>query len=235
MLLLAADTSGKQGTIALARLMPPPGNHPRADPKSANQIDTIDMVSIAGGTFSAQLVPQIAALLSKHGFKKEDISGFAVASGPGSFTGLRVGLAAIKALAEVMGKPIAAVSLLEAVASAEHISGRIMAALDAGRAQVYAGEYEIKDDTQMLSERLLTIDELVAAATGCTVVTPDQNVADQVRRAGLGVREVERPRSDAIARLGRQKILAGTTVSPEDLDPNYIRRFDGEIVSNQHR
>ena len=87
----------------------------------------------------------------------------------------------------------------------------------------------------MLSERLLTIDELVAAATGCTVVTPDQNVADQVRRAGLGVREVERPRSDAIARLGRQKILAGTTVSPEDLDPNYIRRFDGEIVSNQHR
>jgi len=235
MLLLAADTSGKQGTIALARLMPPPENHPRADPKSANQIDTIDMVSIAGGTFSAQLVPQIAALLSKHGFKKEDISGFAVASGPGSFTGLRVGLAAIKALAEVMGKPIAAVSLLEAVASAEHISGRIMAALDAGRAQVYAGEYEIKDDTQMLSERLLTIDELVAAATGCTVVTPDQNVADQVRRAGLGVREVERPRSDAIARLGRQKILAGTTVSPEDLDANYIRRFDGEIVSNQHR
>jgi len=235
MLLLAADTSGKQGTIALARLMPPPENHPRADPKSANQIDTIDMVSIAGGTFSAQLVPQIAALLSKHGFKKEDISGFAVASGPGSFTGVRVGLAAIKALAEVMGKPIAAVSLLEAVASAEHISGRIMAALDAGRAQVYAGEYEIKDDTQMLSERLLTIDELVAAATGCTVVTPDQNVADQVRRAGLGVREVERPRSDAIARLGRQKILAGTTVSPEDLDANYIRRFDGEIVSNQHR
>ena len=235
MLLLAADTSGKQGTIALARLMPPPENHPRADPKSANQIDTIDMVSIAGGTFSAQLVPQIAALLSKHGFKKEDISGFAVASGPGSFTGLRVGLAAIKALAEVMGKPTAAVSLLEAVASAEHISGRIMAALDAGRAQVYAGEYEIKDDTQMLSERLLTIDELVAAATGCTVVTPDQNVADQVRRAGLGVREVERPRSDAIARLGRQKILAGTTVSPEDLDPNYIRRFDGEIVSKQHR
>jgi len=235
MLLLAADTSGKQGTIALARLMPPPENHPRADPKSANQIDTIDMVSIAGGTFSAQLVPQIAALLSKHGFKKEDSSGFAVASGPGSVTGLRVGLAAIKALAEVMGKPIAAVSLLEAVASAEHISGRIMAALDAGRAQVYAGEYEIKDDTQMLSERLLTIDELVAAATGCTVVTPDQNVADQVRRAGLGVREVERPRSDAIARLGRQKILAGTTVSPEDLDPNYIRRFDGEIVSKQHR
>src|SRR2546425_4800684 len=230
MLLLAADTSGKHGSIALARLPQQSTSH-----QNSKQIEVIETVPLAGGTFSAQLVPQIAALLSKHGFKKEDIGAFAVVSGPGSFTGLRVGLAAIKALAEVMGKPIAAVSLLEAVASAEHISGRIMAALDAGRAQVYAGEYEIKDDTQMLSERLLTIDELVAAATGCTVVTPDQNVADQVRRAGLGVREVERPRSDAIARLGRQKILAGTTVSPEDLDANYIRRFDGEIGSNQHR
>jgi tRNA threonylcarbamoyladenosine biosynthesis protein TsaB len=234
MLLLAADTSGKQGTIALVRLLPPSGNHQGADQRRANQIESIDVVSIAGGTFSAQLVPQIAALLSKHGFKKEDISAFAVASGPGSFTGLRVGLAAIKALAEVTGKPIAAVSMLEAVARAGHISGRIMAALDAGRAQVYAGEYEIKDEATMLSERLLTIDEFVTAAPGCTVVTPDQNVADQVRGAGLAVREIERPRSDAIARLGWRKILAGTTVSSEDLEANYIRRFDGEIVSNRH-
>ena len=235
MLLLAADTSGKQGTIALARLPTSSGNHPGPNRQSAGQIDVIDVVTIAGGTFSAQLVPQIAALLSKHRFKKEDISAFAVASGPGSFTGLRVGLAAIKALAEVLGKPIAAVSLLEAVASAEHLSGRIMSALDAGRAQVYAGKYEIKDEATMSSERLLTIDEFVAAAAGCTVVTPDQNVADQARGAGLPVREVERPRSDAIARLGWRKILAGATVSPEDLDANYIRRFDGEIVSNQHR
>src|SRR5712691_203464 len=231
MLLLAADTSGKQGTIALARLPPSSGNHPGPNRQSANQIDTIDMVSIAGGTFSAQLVPQIAALLSKHGFKKEDISAFAVASGPGSFTGLRVGLSAIKALAEVLEKPIAAVSLLEALASVEHIQGRVIAALDAGRAQVYAGEYEITDDATMISERLLTIDEFVAAAAGCTVVTPDQTVADQAGRAGLSVRQVERPRSDAIARLGWQKILAGVTVSPEDLEANYMRRFDGEIFS----
>ncbi len=227
MLLLAADTSGKQGTIALARLPPPSSGSPRG----SEQVEIIEVVSIAGGTFSAQLVPQIAALLSKHGFKKEDISAFAVASGPGSFTGLRVGLATIKALAEVLGKPIAAVSVLETLARAEGMQGRIMAALDAGRAQVYAGEYEVKDDAQMLSERLLTIDEFVAAAAGCTVVTPDQTVADQASRAGFSVRQVERPRSDAIARLGWQKILAGVTVSPEDLEANYIRRFDGEIFS----
>src|SRR3989442_880873 len=96
--------------------------------QNSKQIEVIETVPLAGGTFSAQLVPQIAALLSKHGFKKEDIGAFAVVSGPGSFTGLRVGLAAIKALAEVLGKPIAAVSLLEAVSVAGQSHGRVMAA-----------------------------------------------------------------------------------------------------------
>lgn len=105
MLLLAADTSGKSGSIALA------GVH-----AGTPDIEILEVVPLAGGTFSAQLVPQIASLLEKHGFSKTDIAGFAVASGPGSFTGLRVGLAAIKALGETLQKPIAAVSLLEAVA-----------------------------------------------------------------------------------------------------------------------
>src|SRR6266849_1667903 len=173
--LLAADTSGKQGTIALARLPTSSGNHPGPNRQSAGQIDVIDVVTIAGGTFSAQLVPQIAALLSKHRFKKEDISAFAVASGPGSFTGLRVGLAAIKALAEVLGKPIAAVSLLEAVSVAGQSQGRVMAVLDAGRGEVYAGEYEVAERAEMLNERLLTKDEFAASAEGWTVVTPDQS------------------------------------------------------------
>src|SRR2546429_1247908 len=127
MLILAADTSGKQGSIALAHGL------------NNGTCDVIEVVPLAGGTFSAQLVPQIAALLSKHGFTKEDIGAFAVVSGPGSFTGLRVGLAAIKALAEVLGKPIAAVSLLEAVSAAGQSHGRVMATLEAGRGEVYVG------------------------------------------------------------------------------------------------
>jgi len=96
MLLLAADTSGKHGSIALAHCEP--------DASCA----VLEVVPLAGGTFSAQLIPQIAALLAKHGFSKRDIGAFAVASGPGSFTGLRVGLAAVKALVEILGKPVAA-------------------------------------------------------------------------------------------------------------------------------
>ena len=226
MLLLAADTSGKHGSIALARLPQQSTSH-----QNSEQIEVIETVPLAGGTFSAQLVPQIAALLSKHGFTKEDIGAFAVVSGPGSFTGLRVGLAAIKALAEVLGKPIAAVSLLEAVSTAGQSHGRVMAALEAGRDEVYAGEYEVAERAEMLNERLLTKDEFVASAEGWTVVTPDQSIADMARSAGLAVRQVEHPRSDAIARLGWQKIRAGKTVSPEQLEANYIRRSDAEIFS----
>ena len=65
-----------------------------------------------------------------------------VATGPGSFTGLRVGLAAIKALAEALQKPIVAISLLEAVAGRGTAPGRTLAVLDAGRDDVYVGDYE---------------------------------------------------------------------------------------------
>jgi len=219
MLLFATDTSGKHGSIALARCRPD------------TTCEVIEVVALAGGTFSAQLVPQAAALLAKHGFTKQDIGAFAVVSGPGSFTGLRVGLAAIKALAEVLGKPIAAVSLLEAVATVDRTPGRVMAAMDAGRGEVYIGEYEAGEVATNAGERLVTLEEFLASANGYSVLTPDQGMAKAARNAGLQVQEIERPQSDEIARLGWKKILAGDTVSPEALEANYIRRSDAEIFS----
>jgi tRNA threonylcarbamoyladenosine biosynthesis protein TsaB len=218
MLLLAADTSGKHGSIALARCGP------------GTACEVIEVVPLAGGTFSAQLVPQIAALLLKHQLGKQNIDGFAVVSGPGSFTGLRVGLAAIKGLAEVLGKPIAPVSLLEAVAMAAGSRGKVIAALDAGRNEIYVGEYDIQESPKALSERLLTMQEFAASGRGSVIVTPDGNVARGARDAGLQVNEIERPRSDVIAQLGWKKILAGDTVSPEGLEANYIRRSDAEVL-----
>jgi tRNA threonylcarbamoyladenosine biosynthesis protein TsaB len=219
MLLLAADTSGKHGSIALAR----------CEPDGACEV--LEVVSLAGGTFSAQLVPQIAALLEKHNVNKQQIDAFAVASGPGSFTGLRVGLAAIKALAEVMAKPIAAVSLLEVISAAGGVEGEVIAVLNAGRNEIYVGEYEVLKSTTMRSERLLKREEFLEIATAKTVITPDETIADAVRRVALKVVAIEQPRSDAIARLGWKKILIGETVSPEALDANYIRRSNAEIFS----
>ncbi|HKS73424.1 MAG TPA: tRNA (adenosine(37)-N6)-threonylcarbamoyltransferase complex dimerization subunit type 1 TsaB [Terriglobales bacterium] len=210
MLLLAADTSGKHGSIALAR-----GN-PDAS------CDVVEEVPLAGGTFSAQLIPQVAAILAKHGLTKEEIGGFAVASGPGSFTGLRVGLAAIKALAEVTGKPIAAVSLLEVVARAAGVSGRVIAILDAGRGEVYLGEYDFPSG-KLNREQLLTRADVTAAAEGKTVVSPDGIIP--------GASVVDWPSAGQVASLGWKRILAGETISPEALEANYIRRSDAEIFS----
>src|ERR1039458_9025607 len=135
MLLLAIDTSGKQGSIALARAGERSGD--------GDDVEVIEIAPLVGGTFSAELIPQISDLLARNGHTKNDIGGFAVASGPGSFTGLWIGLAAVKALAEVLEKPIAAVSLLEASAFISGAQGKVIAALDAGRGDVYVGEYEI--------------------------------------------------------------------------------------------
>ena len=204
MLLLATDTSGKHGSIALAECGP------------GDECKILEVLPLTGGTFSAQLVPQIAALLAKHGFTKRDIGAFAVASGPGSFTGLRVGLAAIKALSEVLEKPIAAVSLLEAVAESSRSQGKILAALDAGRNEVYVTECEIKgSETRLISGRLMTREQCFETTGDATIVTPDQGLAEAARLKGLRTEVVEHPLSDAIARLGGRKILAGQTVSPE--------------------
>jgi tRNA threonylcarbamoyladenosine biosynthesis protein TsaB len=218
MLLLAVDTSGKHGSIALARC------------GSEDACEVIEVAPLTGGTFSAALVPQIAALLGKHGFGKGDIDAFAVVSGPGSFTGLRVGLAAIKALAEVLAKPIAAISLLEVLATSAHSQGRVIAALDAGRNEVFLGEYEVIGAvTHLIRERLLTCDQRLEASGAAVLVTPDKIIAEAARAKGLQVLEVERPRADAIARLGGRKIAFGETVSPEALEPKYIGQSDSEL------
>jgi tRNA threonylcarbamoyladenosine biosynthesis protein TsaB len=227
-LLLAVDTSGKNGSLALARATP-----------GQSEIDVLEIVPLTGGTFSAQLVPQIAALLEKHGYSKSDLGGFAVASGPGSFTGLRVGLAATKALAEVLHQPMAAVSLLAAVAWSANLRGaargRVLAALDAGRGDVYAGDYELAPKLQMHSERLLSREEFVAEATGKAVVTSDATLAEIARAAGIPVERIECPNSGVIARLGWEHLRRGETVSPEELEANYIRHSDAEIFAKPAR
>jgi tRNA threonylcarbamoyladenosine biosynthesis protein TsaB len=192
-----------------------------------NVRDFLDVVDLAGGTFSAQLIPQIATLLSRHNLTKADIDAFAVASGPGSFTGLRIGLAAIKALGEILNNPIAAVSVLEVVAVSGGLSTKCLAATDAGRTDIYAAEYDHKLGT----ERLLTMPEFLSSARSLPVITPDAKIAEAARAASLEVTEISRPRADMFVRVGWKKILAGELVSPEELEANYIRRSDAELFA----
>jgi len=224
MLLLVTDTSGKNGFVGLVRVEEDGQRH---------NFGVIEEVPLAGGTFSAQLVPQIAGLLEKHGFRKADMDAFIVVSGPGSFTGLRVGLAAIKALSEILRKPIVAVSLLEAVALASNSEGSVFSALDAGRGEIYAGEYEVEGDTASpKNERLLPRNEVLTAAKGLVFSTTDPNLAQMAKDQAQTVHLVTIG-AEAISRVGWHKLKAGETVPPEQLEANYIRRSDAEIFSKQ--
>ncbi|MGB0050489.1 MAG: tRNA (adenosine(37)-N6)-threonylcarbamoyltransferase complex dimerization subunit type 1 TsaB [Terriglobales bacterium] len=237
-LLLAFDPSVKTGSLALAR----------ASVEGLREIDVLEVVPLAGGAFSAQLVPQMAALLEKHGCNKRDLGALIVASGPGSFTGLRVGLAAVKALAEVSQKPIVAVSVLEAVACSGAGRGRVLALLDAGRGDVYAGGYQLDSQAgpnsgarvRMDSERLLSWEEFIAEANSPdaqlkVIVTPEAALAEKVRAAGIEVELIAYPNSGVIARLGWEHLQRGDTVRPEELEANYLRRSDAEIFSKPVR
>ncbi len=244
MLLLVTDTSGKQGSVALARA---------GESADASNVEMIGVAPLTGGTFSAQLVPQIETLLAQHGLSKNDIDAFVVVSGPGSFTGLRVGLAAIKALGEILHKPIIPVSLLEVVAwhdilvaqSARMAEPNIFPfaiALDAGRGQVFVGEFQFVSPGGSrlgtvvgVRESLLTLPELVeltpAASLGL-IASPDAAVLEFLNanlQSGSGVDNVARPDSAAIAWLGWRKLQAGESVSPEQLEANYMRRSDAEL------
>jgi len=221
MLLLVTDTSGKNGSVALARVE-----------EGSNEVHVIESAPLTGGTFSAQLVPQIAALLSKHGFSKMHIDAFIVVSGPGSFTGLRVGLAAVKALAEILAKPIVSVSLLEVLVLTGAGSGRVMSGMDAGRGEIYAGEYDVDNGIpRLIREQLLTKEEFLESAHGGRVVTADQKIAEQARAAGLAVVPVGMINPEMIGRLGWRKLQGRETVDPAQLDANYIRRTDAEIFA----
>jgi tRNA threonylcarbamoyladenosine biosynthesis protein TsaB len=204
-------------------------------------VNVLEVIPLSGGTFSAQLVPQIAALLSAHGFTKHELSAFVVVSGPGSFTGLRIGLAAVKALGEILNKPIAAISLLEVLALRSGLHGRVIAALDAGRSEVYVGEYEIAKDSaeesehlvsaKMMQERLLSRDEFISVVRRSNLVTSDEIVSATARNAGINVSTIEPTDAGIVAQLGWRKIQAGETLFPEQLDANYIRRTDAEILA----
>jgi tRNA threonylcarbamoyladenosine biosynthesis protein TsaB len=220
MLILSIDTSGKNGSVALAR-------------GDAERFELIASSPVEGGTFSAQLIPQIARLLSENNLKKSEIEGFATATGPGSFTGLRIGLTAVKGLAEILQKPIAAVSVLEACvlkAEIKYDDARVFAALDAQRNEVYLGEYMLdRGVAARIDDLLVSRDEFLARVQGKVAVTPDEELAHIARSAD--VLRIERPNSADVACIGLQKIARGETISVEELDANYIRRSDAEIFA----
>jgi tRNA threonylcarbamoyladenosine biosynthesis protein TsaB len=222
MLVIAVDTSGKKGSIALCR-------------GDGQSFEVLELTSLEGGTYSAQLVPRIAEALQRNKLDKTEVDGFVVVSGPGSFTGLRVGLATMKGLCEVLQKPLATVSMLEAVALTYGCASQVATvALDAGRGEVYVGEYEVSaGHASVKCEHIAKLDAFAAEAAGIggDLLTPDAKVAQALQVANADARLVPAIHADGIGRIGIRKLLTGETADPATVDVNYIRRSDAELFS----
>src|SRR4051812_1817135 len=190
MLILAIDSAHKQGSISLAH-------------GDAASCEIVGTQIISGGTFSAQLIPELIALLAKHDINKQVIEGYAASVGPGSFTGLRIGLAAVKGLAEVLPRPVAPVSSLEALASLA-AEGVVVVALDAGRKEVYAGRFSVsRDRVTRESEALVSLDGLLDVLTKSRpqhLLTTDGAVAEFLSLHGHVSRVVTDAASESVAR-----------------------------------
>jgi len=227
MLILAVDTSTQAGSLAVLR-----------DTCVVGQVSTW-----VEETYSSRMFRHLDFLLRELAMDLRQVDLFAVAAGPGSFTGLRVGLTAVKGWAEVYRKPIAAVSALEAVAAQAHAPAPLLVpVLDARRGQIYAGLYERRDpgllrrgdEVVMTPAEFLDFLRSQAGEAQLAFVTPTPEVisppvAGSVFR-GTVIEPVSTVLAPVIGQLGFARAHRGELVDALTLDANYVRRSDAELL-----
>jgi tRNA threonylcarbamoyladenosine biosynthesis protein TsaB len=212
-LLLAIDTCGPSGSVALGRI---PGR----------DLEILGQIELAGRTYSATLVSAIAELLSSAGLELRNLDGIVVVNGPGSFTGVRVGVSAAKGLAQGAGIPVVAISRLEVLSRK---SGVPTAALDAHRGEVFL---RLERTGSAPAEILAGPEELAAIHPVPTrVAVCDEGATASLARVWPQTQIVNTPAplaSDAL-RPGEARLIAGAAVDLALLDGHYLRRSDAEI------
>jgi len=193
-------------------------------------------------TPSAQLVPAIQALLQEARLDLAEIDGIAVTLGPGSFTGLRVGLSAVKGLALAVEKPVAGVPTLDALASQLPFTPSLIICpiVDARKDEVYTAlykqggggveqltPYQVLSPARLLEE--LPLQETVFLGDGVEVYGEliVERLADKALFAPPHLRFL---RGTTVAKLGLQRMAHGDGDDVSSLVPIYVRPSDAEIA-----
>jgi tRNA threonylcarbamoyladenosine biosynthesis protein TsaB len=199
-MLLGIDTCGGVGSIALAQW-------------SGEAIAVLSEAEIAGKTYSAQLVPKIQELLDAHHASPRDLEAIVVVRGPGSFTGVRIGLGAAKGLVEALNIHLLAVSRLAVLAAK---AGTTSAALDAGRGEFY---FRVHNEEALLTpdairvrlnDTLAVCEESALKAFPKAILVPPLTAADALRYA-------------------LPRLVAKDFDDVAAIDGNYVRRSDAEL------
>jgi tRNA threonylcarbamoyladenosine biosynthesis protein TsaB len=257
MLVLALDTTTRQGSVALAR------------DGSLLAVAAGD----AGVNHGARLPGDLARVLDAQGLRMTDVDLFAVAAGPGSFTGLRIGIATMQGLALGNGKPLAGVSALDAIFDSLHSlsppasapqsgatarlaearrtatdderrrqpsglspAGEVGVWMDAGRGQVFSAVYNNGDDREsaLVDKPDAILTRWASARSVPRVYAGDGAIAyaDLIRAAVPGALIVDPvpPLAPSVARLAEAHVRAHGPAAPDAVRPVYIRRPDVELA-----
>jgi len=215
-LVLAIDATHEFGSLALA-----------CGPEVLEEV-----LLHAPSGFGHVLFERLARLFERHHLAPDDIACFAAASGPGSFTGVRVGLACVKGLAEAAGKPAVAVSNLQAMASLGSAPLRA-AVLDARRGEIYGAVYD--DAGRMVSPEVVAkfpawLEQLPDRVQFVsTDFTPFRAALAGTRFAGAEIVTAPRALAGAVARIAAAAYQRGQASDPAALDANSVRRSDAEL------
>jgi tRNA threonylcarbamoyladenosine biosynthesis protein TsaB len=217
MLTLALDTTAEFGSIAVA------------EDSSIRK----EVLLHAPEGFSGILFARIDSLLGRLDLRVADIDLFAAASGPGSFTGVRIGLAAIKGLAEVLDRPAIAVSNLEALATFGSAELRAPV-IDARRGEVYCalfdgGGHIVAPESVLPFQRFLERVKDTDFEWISSHFDPFRPAIAGTRFETLPITVAPRAAAGAVARLAYQKMRSGAAADPAAIEANYVRRSDAEI------
>jgi len=188
------------------------------------------------------LLPAVDSVLRKGGVDVSQLDALAVSIGPGSFTGLRVGLATAKGLAFGSARPVVPVPTLAALAcTAPRSDLPVVPLLDARRGEVYAGVFDLTEDLPRatVAESVYTPAELIAHLPGrCVLVGEGVALCGAEICAALGPRVlavVSDPAARHVGRLGARMLVRGESVAPEAAVPRYVRRAEAEVKRTGQR
>ena len=217
-LVLAIDTCGPVGSVALGRM-------------AGESVEIVEQIELEGRNYSSTLVAAVADLLAHTGERLTALRAIVAVNGPGSFTGVRVGLSAVKGLAEATEVPVVVVSRLEVLARS---AGCIAAALDAHRKEVFL----------RLPGRDGEGTEMLAGQTELLKVTPPAHIAvcDDSAAALLAsawpqtaLLHTSTPTAADALRLCAARVRQADFVDVALLDGHYLRRSDAEIFGDAAR
>ena len=190
-------------------------------------------------THSERLMPEIDHVLAQSGLEITDIDVFAIAIGPGSFTGLRVGLSTIKGLVYATGKKLVAVPTLEAFAwNIPFSQYPVCPLLDARKKEVYAGLFQWTGDSfeRILNEQVVGIDRLLSQISGPALFLGEgvliyrERIEDMLGdRAMFAPPQAMVPSPSNVAHLGMKMAEKGDFRDPAGLVPLYLRRSEAEV------